>query len=107
MFSRKICTPVLVLGLSLGFLSELHALPPQGTRVETRIQQELSKRIWFQDLWVYVRGLMESNHGPGNDEGPGLCPNGGRGGRSGSGNGGSGSSGNGNGGNSGSGSGNG
>lgn len=78
MFSRKICTPVLVLGLSLGALSDLHALPPQGARGgETRIQQELASRI-LQDLMDYMLDLVTSQNGPGTDapEGPGLCPNG-------------------------------
>lgn len=75
MFSRKICTPVLVLGLSLGALPELHALPPQGARGEVRIQQEISSRI-FQEIMELWHDFMESQNGTGTDEGPGLCPNG-------------------------------
>lgn len=79
MSSRKVCTPVLIIALSLGTLSELHALPPQGARGESRIQQALSNRI-FQDLLDFLQGLVAAQHGPtgGNNapEGPGLCPNG-------------------------------
>ena len=99
MFSRKVCTSVLVLSLSLGALSDLHALPPQGVRGETRIQQEFASRI-FQDLMDYMLALFESQNGPGVDapEGPGLCPNGRpRGGQSGNGNGNGSGNGNGNG----------
>lgn len=80
MSSRKVCTSVLVLGLSLGALSELHALPPQGAR-ESRMEQALSNRM-FQDLIDFFYDLVEHprTHKPMNEtkapEGPGLCPNG-------------------------------
>ncbi len=76
MSSRKVLTPVLVLGLSLGTLSYLHALPLQGERGEVRIQQEISNRSFIQDLMQIVYDFMEANHPPVADEGPGLCPNG-------------------------------
>jgi hypothetical protein len=79
MSSRKVCISVLVLGLSLGTLSDLHALPLQRARGETRIQQALSNRI-FEDLLEFWQSLVAAQHGPtgGNSapEGSGLCPNG-------------------------------
>ncbi len=79
MSSRKVCTPVLIIALSLGTLSELHALPPQGARGENRIQQGLSNRI-FQDLLEFLHDLTAAQNHPGigtkAPEGPGLCPNG-------------------------------
>lgn len=80
MSSRRICTPVLVIALSLGTLSDLQALPPQGARGENRIQQALSNRI-FQDLLDFLHDLAGAqNHTPADGskapEGSGLCPNG-------------------------------
>lgn len=79
MSSRKVCIPVLVVSLSLGTLSELHALPPQGARGENRIQQALSNRI-FQDLLEFLHDLTGAQHHPGDGskapEGSGICPNG-------------------------------
>ena len=80
MSSRKVCTPVLVIALSLGTLSELHALPPQGARGENRIQQALSNRI-FQEMLDFLYDFWAAqNHTPadGNKapEGSGICPNG-------------------------------
>lgn len=74
MSSRKVCTSVFIISLSLGTLSDLQALPPQGARGENRILQNFSSRI-FQDVMDFWRDFMEQNAPPA-PEGPGLCPNG-------------------------------
>ena len=79
MSSRKVCTPVLVIALSLGTLPELNALPLQGAREENRVQQALSNRI-FQEMLDFLYDLRAAHHMPPDGskapEGSGICPNG-------------------------------
>ena len=80
MSSRKVCTPVLVIALSLGTLSDLHALPLRGAAGgESQIQQGVSSRI-FQEILEFWHDFMAQHHGPTGGtkapEGSGICPNG-------------------------------